>query len=84
MSPSMMPGTLCIGDADAVIGDAPIGEIVSANFLGTLAGSHLQTAISGLLGLRLLEFEFIEPRAENSERLDLVLELTAFILTLHH
>ena len=39
------------GEVDTVIGDAPLGLVVGANFFGAITGANEALAMFGLLGL---------------------------------
>src|SRR5216684_680487 len=66
--------------ADAVIGDAVLREIVSADFFGAVAGFDLTAALGGESGLALLLFMFIKARAKNAHCFRAILDLRFFVL----
>src|SRR5439155_1162033 len=71
-------------EIDAVIGDPPLREVVSADSLGAIAATDLQAARcgNGALLLRLLGGE--QPRPQQRHGARAVLVLGALVLTLHH
>src|SRR5262245_22896398 len=69
-----------LGELDPVVGDAVLGEVVGADLLGPLARADLRAARRLLLLALLLAFALVEARAENAERLRLVLELRLLVL----
>src|SRR5712692_11092176 len=54
------------GEADAVVGDAVLGEVVSADLLAAVARADLRAALLGNLLLLLLKFHLVEARAEDA------------------
>ena len=69
---------------DAVVGDAPLGEVVGADLLGPLAGPDLGGARGGQLGLLLGELGLVEARAQHLHRALAVLELRLLVLHRDH
>src|SRR5713101_974943 len=66
--------------ADAVIGDAVLREIVGADFLGGVAGFDLTAALGGKRGLALFLLLFVEARAKNADGFRAILDLRFFVL----
>src|SRR6266403_339594 len=66
--------------ADAVIGDAILREIVSADFFGAVAGFDLAAALGGKSRLALLLFLLVEAGAENAHGFGAILDLRFFVL----
>src|SRR5216684_318691 len=66
--------------ADAVIGDAVLREIVSADFFGAVAGFDLTAALGGEGGLALFLFLLVEAGAENAHGFGAILDLRFFVL----
>src|SRR6267154_1673502 len=66
--------------ADAVIGDAVLREIVSADFFGAVAGFDLTAALGGEGGLALLLFLLVEAGAKNAHGFGAILDLRFFVL----
>src|SRR5438477_2472872 len=62
-----------LGELDAVVRDAVLGEVVRADLLGALARADLRAALGRQLGLLLLALELVQPRAQHAHRLRLVL-----------
>ena len=50
-------------EADAVVGDSVLREVVGADLLAAIAATHHVAALGGLLGLLLLALDLIEARA---------------------
>src|SRR5690606_7964163 len=71
------------GEADAVIGQAVLGEVVGAHLLAAVAASHLPAAHRIALALLLLLLELEEPRAEHPHGLGAVLGLALLLLPVH-
>src|SRR5271170_4963357 len=72
------------GEADAVVGEAVLGEIVGANFFAAVAGADLGFAFFGERGLLLFHFNFVEAAAENAHTFFAVLDLGFFVLATDH
>ena len=72
------------GEADAVIGDAALREIIGADALGAVAGADLALAVLRPLGIELGALEIVEPRAQHLHRLGLVLVLRLLVLLADH
>src|SRR5215213_927052 len=68
------------GEADAVVGDAALGEVVGADLGRAVAGAHLQPAVARALGLGLGDAQVEEARAQHLEGLVLVLVLALLVL----
>src|SRR5204863_7311708 len=68
------------GELDAVIGDAVLGEVVRPDLLGALAGADLRPPRCRLFRGLLLALELVEARAQDAQRLRLVLELRFLVL----
>src|SRR5262249_32237853 len=62
-------------DADPVVGEAILREVVSANLLRALAGADHGAALGTDCRLLLLAFDIHQARAQNLERLRLILQL---------
>ena len=71
-------------DADPVVGDAVLREVVGADLLGALAAADLRLARRRLLGLLALALRLVQAGAEDAHRLRLVLELRALVLHRDH
>ena len=65
---------------DPVISDATLGKVIGADALRAIAGADLAAAVGRALGVELLAFELIEPRAQDLHRLRLVLVLRFLVL----
>src|SRR6266853_2419516 len=66
--------------ADAVIGDAVLREIVSADFFGAVAGFALTAALGGEGGLALLLFLLVEAGAKNAHGFGAIFDLRFLVL----
>lgn len=55
--------------SDAVIGDAPLVEIIGADALAPLARAHLCAAVAGVGRVLFLLHFFVKPRTENTHGL---------------
>src|SRR5260370_21167566 len=66
--------------ADAMVRDAVLREIISADFLGAVAGFDLTTALGGESGLAFLLFLFVEARAKNAHCFRAIFDLRFFVL----
>src|SRR5581483_1731000 len=71
-------------ETDAVVGHAPLREVVRADALGAVARSDQRLARGGFLGLLLTRLLVLDARGEHGERLLLVLVLRARVLAFHH
>ena len=72
------------GFANAVIGDATLGEVVGADFFGAFAAANL-TAARGIQGCVLpVLFRIVEAGAQNLHAFDLVLQLRFLVLAGNH
>src|SRR5665213_1641198 len=69
-----------VGEADAVVGEAVLGEVVGAAFFDAVAGADLLLALLGLTLVDALGFDFVEARAQDAHRLFAVLDLRLFVL----
>ena len=67
------------GEADAVVGDAGLGEVVGADAFGAVAGADLGFALGGVFRAFVLLFALKEASAEDLEGLDFVFELGTFV-----
>src|SRR5271154_4740701 len=67
-------------EADAVVAHAILAEIVSADFLGTVAGLDLSAAFGPNRSLLLFHFQFVQARAEYAHGLRAVLDLRFLVL----
>src|SRR5215831_4687695 len=72
------------GEADAVIGDATLREIVGADALGAVAGADLAAAVLRPFGVALGALHLVESRAQHLHRLRLVLVLRLLVLLADH
>ena len=63
------------GQANAVIGDAVLGKVVGAYLFCTFSRPHLRTSRLCNFTLAFLYFDLVQPRAQNSHRANLVLQL---------
>src|SRR6185369_8591140 len=68
------------GQADAVIGHAPLGEVVGADTFRTVAGTDLLLAVGGKFGILLLDDVVHDAGLEDLHGLGPVLDLAAFLL----
>src|SRR5229473_5112270 len=66
--------------ADAMIGDAVLREIIGADFFGAVAGFDLAAALGGEGGLALLLLLLVEAGAENAHGFGAILDLRFLIL----
>src|ERR1700736_6335634 len=66
--------------ADAMVGDAILREVVGADFFAAVAGTDHGLALFGQSFLLLLHFELVEPRAQNAHPLFAVLDLRFLVL----
>src|SRR5437667_7483405 len=73
-------GYLVERQADAVIGDAVLRDIVGADFLGAVAGLDLPAAFGGESGLALFLLLLVQARAENAHGFGAILDLRFFVL----
>ena len=78
--PSSTPCSWCVVKLIAVIGDAALREVVGADLLGPFAGAHLAAALLGDRVLLLAHLDFVEPRAQDLQRLCAVLDLRFLVL----
>src|ERR1700733_4736416 len=67
-------------DADAMIGNAILREIVGANFFGAIAGADLSATFGGDLFVLLVAFQFVKASAENAHRFRAIFNLRFFVL----
>src|SRR5829696_2972328 len=72
------------GDADAVVGDASLREVVCADLRRTVAGTDLRLAEGAFLLGPFAHLTFQEPGLEDPHGLLLVLQLALLVLTGHH
>ena len=68
-------GQVVNGKADAMVGDAVLGEVIGAHFLGAVPRSDLGAAGLGYLFLLLPVFDVVEPGPDDGHGFGLVLEL---------
>src|SRR5882724_2606715 len=73
-------GQLVKRQADAVIGDAVLREIVGADFFGAVAGFDLAAALGGKSGLALLLLLLVQASAENAHGFGAILDLRFLVL----
>ena len=66
--------------ADAVIGQAVLREIVSADFFAAVAGADHAAPLRADRRLLLFQLHLIEPRAQHAHRLGAILDLRFFVL----
>src|SRR5437667_11738955 len=66
--------------ADAMVGDAVLREVVRPDLLAAVAGADHGTPLRPYLFLLLLELHLIEARAEHAQRLGAILNLRFFVL----
>src|ERR1700733_11233329 len=66
--------------ADAVIADAVLREIVSADFLGAVAGLDLAAALGGDQGVLLFLLLLVEAGAQDAHGLGAIFDLRFFVL----
>ncbi len=72
------------GQADPVVGDPRLGEIVGSDPLASFPGSNLAPAVGRDLGLLLLLSLFQKARAQHPHRLRPVFQLGALVLAGDH
>src|SRR4029077_2608368 len=65
--------------ADAVIGDAVLREVVGANFLAAVAAASLSAPLRSQRCLLLFQLQFVQPGAEHALGLGAVLDLGFFV-----
>src|SRR5688572_5528868 len=68
---------------DAVVGDAVLRKVVGPDLLRSISGAHLRAPLARPRGFLLRHHAIEEARAQDLERLDLVLELRFLILALY-
>ena len=71
---------LVVGEADAVVGEAVLGEVVGADFFAAVAGAYLLFAVFGLELVDAFGFYFVETGAEDSHALFSIFDLRFFVL----
>ena len=71
-------------EADAVIGDTVLREVIGTNLLAAVARLHLGAAVLTQFFLPLCLLQIPQTRLEDGERLEFVLELRFFVLTGHN
>ena len=71
---------LVVGEADAVVGEAVLGEVVGADLFAAVAGADLLFAVLGLELVDALGFDLVEAGAEDAHSLFAVLDLRFFVL----
>src|SRR6185437_7418524 len=71
---------LVVGQADAVIGEPVLREVVGADLLAAVAGAYLLLTVFGLQLMDALSFYFIKPGTENAHALLAVLDLRFLVL----
>ena len=69
--------------ADSVVGDSVLREVVSSNFLASVARADEISAFSGELGVFFVDFLLKKSRAQNSQGLFFILDLGFFVLVRH-
>ena len=79
-SPASSASRLWTVSFDAVVGHAPLGEVVGPDLLRALAGADLGAPVGGQLGLLLGDLGLVEPRAQDLERALAVLQLRLLVL----
>src|SRR5580658_64760 len=72
-----------VSEADSVIGEAILREVVGANLFAAIAAADLRLALCRLRGMLLLHLHFVESRTQNTHRLLAVLDLRLLILATH-
>src|ERR1017187_2676596 len=72
------------GQADAVIGEAILRKVVSANLLAAVARTHLLLALLGQFGILFFHLHFIETGTEDAHALVAVLDLRFFVLATYN
>src|SRR3990170_8682034 len=72
------------GEADAMVGDAPLREVVGADALGAVARADLAAAVLRPLGVALRPLKLVEARSQHLHRLGLVLVLGLLVLLADH
>ena len=71
---------LVVGEADAVVGEAVLREVVGADLFAAVAGAYLLLAVLGLDLVDALSFDLVEAGAENAHGFFAVLDLRFFVL----
>ena len=66
--------------ADAVIGDAVLREVVGADLLAAVAGAHHAAALRAERRLLLLQFDFVQPGTQHALGFGAILDLRFFVL----
>ena len=79
-SPSITCGKLVERQIDAVVGDAPLREIIGADALGAVARADLAAPFGRALGIELGALLVVELGAQHRHRLGAVLVLRALLL----
>src|SRR6266849_346490 len=72
------------GEADTVVGDAVLGEIVSPNFFAAVARADHRLALLGQRVLLLLHLHFVQSRAQHAHPFLAVLDLRLLVLAADH
>src|SRR3972149_7866279 len=72
------------GQADTVISDPALGEVVGTDLLRTVARPHLATALGRRLRVLLCLGDIVKTGAQYAERSLLVLQLRLLVLARHH
>src|SRR5215204_2819716 len=67
------------GEADAVVADAVLLEVVGANLFGAVARAYHRAALAGLRLVLLLLLQLLEARAQHPHRLLAVLDLRLLV-----
>src|ERR1035438_4817348 len=71
------------GEADAVIGDTVLREVVGADLLAAIAAAHHRPALLGQRVLLLLLFHFVQAGAQHAHSFLSILDLRLLVLTAH-
>src|SRR5438045_8403215 len=72
------------GQADAVVGNTVLREVICADLLATIARADLRLALLGHCGSLLLLLDFIKTRAQDAHTFFAVFDLRILVLAADH